>query len=96
MSQRGMKKWAPFQALPEQNSFTISIKSSKKQESEKELSEDQICEIESILNNYNNETLEIEYFNKTTHYITGTITKIDLIEKILYILLLKFSLFLPN
>lgn len=77
MSERGMKKWAPFSALPEQNSFIKRAKELHKQEIEPILSEDQIAEIEFILNSYENEYVEVAYFNKKMIYVYGYITKID-------------------
>jgi hypothetical protein len=85
MSERGMKKWAPFSALPEQNAFIKRAKELHQQEIEPTLSEDQIAEIEFILNNYENECVEITYFNKKTLHIYGYITKIDPINGVIKI-----------
>lgn len=85
MSERGMKKWAPFSALPEQNAFIKRAKELHQQEIEPTLSEDQIAEIEFILNNYENECVEITYFNKKTLHIYGYIKKIDPINGVIKI-----------
>ena len=85
MSERGMKKWAPFSALPEQNAFIKRAKELHQKEIEPTISEDQIAEIEFILNNYDNECLEVTYFNKKTLHIYGYITKIDPINGVIKI-----------
>ena len=77
MSERWMKKSAPFSALPEQNAYIKQAKENRLKEIEKEISDDQILEIEYILNNYSNEYVKINYFNKKTLYVYGFITKID-------------------
>ena len=75
MSDRGMKKWAPFSSLPEQSLYTKKVK--KEVIQEPIICDDLIYEIEYLLNNYNGEMLNIIYFDKEIKQIRGHIKKID-------------------
>ena len=76
MTNRGMKKWAPFSALSEQSLYINKVKN-RYLEKEKEICDDLIYQIEHILNNYQGEILNVYYFDNGSKKIIGTIKKID-------------------
>ena len=62
MSDRGIKKWAPYKSLEAQD-FTLKEHKEKVEKIEKPIISAEFAEeINNILVNYNNETLEIEYY----------------------------------
>lgn len=85
MSERGMKKWAPFSSLSEQENFLQKMIQYHKREQEPILSEDQIADIEYILNNYADSKLRIYYFDGRIRYVEGYINKIDSYNNIIYL-----------
>lgn len=85
MSERGMKKWAPFSSLSEQENFLQKMIQYRKREQEPILSEDQIADIEYILNNYADSKLRIYYFDGRIRYVEGYIDKIDSYNNIIYL-----------
>ena len=82
MSDRGMKKWAPYKSLVEQD-FTLKEQKNKVEKVEKPtISAEFAEEINEILVNYHGEELLIEYYrNGTIFSINDTIKKIDQYEK---------------
>lgn len=85
MSDRGIKKWAPFSALPEQNIYLKTVKENRYKEEEIILSEDQIEEINYILTNYTNKVVTITYFDNKIKQVSGIINKINANEDYLLI-----------
>lgn len=83
-NERGMKKWAPFSSLNEQESFLSKMLSERKKEHEQLLSDDQIEEIEYILNNCLSYKLKIYYYDNTLKSIEGYVDKIDNINNVLH------------
>ena len=75
MSERGMKKWAPFSSLPEQSLYTKKVKNITV--NEPVICDDLIYEIEYVLNHYNGELINVIYFDKDIKEIQGRIKKID-------------------
>ena len=75
MSDRGMKKWAPFSSLPEQSLYTTKVKNITV--NEPIICDDLIYEIEYVLNHYNGELINVIYFDKDIKEIQGRIKKID-------------------
>ena len=82
MSDRGIKKWAPYKSLTEQD-FTMKSQKEKDQKIEKPtISAEFAEEINDILVNYHNELLTIEYYrNGKILSISDRIKKIDTYER---------------
>ena len=82
MSDRGIKKWAPYKSLTEQD-FNMSKQKEKEEKIEKpKISADFAEEINEILVNYHGEGLTIGYYrNGKVLEITDRIKKIDTLEK---------------
>ena len=82
MSDRGIKKWAPYKSLPEQD-FTLKGHKEKEEKIEKPtISSEFAEEINNILVNYHGETLIIGYYkNGKILEVTDKIKKIDPYEK---------------
>ena len=90
MSDRGIKKWAPYKTLSEQD-FNMSKQKEKEQKIEKpKISADFAEEINEILVNYQGENLLIKYYkNGKILEVEGIIKKIDPYEKKLVLLTRK-------
>ena len=82
MSDRGIKKWAPYKSLSEQD-FTLKAHKEKEEKIEKPtISADFAEEINEILVNYHGECLNIKYYkNGKILEAKGIIKKIDPYEK---------------
>ena len=82
MSDRGIKKWAPYKTLEEQD-FTLKSHKEKEEKIEKPLISREFAEeINEILINYSGELLKIKYYkNGKILEITERIKRIDPIEK---------------
>lgn len=82
MSDRGIKKWAPYKTLSEQD-FELKRQKNKENFIEKPLiSQESAEEINEILVNYNSEPLRIGYYkNGKIIEIIDRIKKIDVYEK---------------
>lgn len=90
MSDRGIKKWAPYKTLEEQD-FTLSKHKEKEEKIEKPtISADFAEEINEILVNYQGENLLIKYYkNGKIIEVEGIIKKIDPYEKKIVLLTRK-------
>lgn len=78
MSDRGMKKWMPFNSLVEQKQYLRQMKQDINKIEPPLLSEDQTEDINNILCNYHGEVVEVHFFKKNKNFsIMGKITKID-------------------
>ena len=64
MSERGMKKWAPYKSLPEQEKYLRKLKEDQEKVSRPVMSSDEAEEINEILVNYAGEEILITYFLK--------------------------------
>ena len=82
MSDRGIKKWAPYKSLKEQD-FALKSHKEKDEFIEKpKISGDFADEINEILVNYHGETLTIKYYkNGKVIEIIDKIKKIDIYDK---------------
>ena len=82
MSDRGIKKWAPYKTLSEQD-FNMSRQKEKEEKIEKPtISADFAEEINEILVNYHGEELTISYYkNGKIMEVVDRIKKIDTFEK---------------
>lgn len=82
MSDRGIKKWAPYKTLSEQD-FTLKSHKEKEEKIEKPIISREFAEeINEILVNYHGETLIIGYYkNGKILEVEDKIKKIDPYEK---------------
>ena len=82
MSDRGIKKWAPYKTLDAQD-FTLKEHKEKEEKIEKPtISAEFAEEINEILVNYSGETLKISYYKDGKILeVTSQIKRIDIIEK---------------
>lgn len=85
MSERGMKKWAPFKSLVEQDK-NLKYTMSKREEIEKPLiSNEKAEEINYLLQNYDGRTLKFTiYKNKRLVEIENQIKRIDMFDRKIY------------
>lgn len=84
MSERGMKKWAPYKSLPEYNPKVIEMKKSRHKIEKPKLSSDEAEQINEILKNYHNQELELKYFKNSEIYkYIIYIKKIDIINRVI-------------
>ena len=63
MSDRGMKKWAPFVSLNEQKSELSKLTKKRKSQERPQISQDIIDKINLVFTNYSNEVVTIKYFH---------------------------------
>ena len=83
---RGMKKWAPYKSLNEQADFIKKMYYDKHKIERPKISNEVAEEINNILANYNNEILQITYYEDGYVYtIENSIYKIDIINKRIYL-----------
>ena len=83
---RGMKKWAPYKSLNEQADFIKKMYYDKHKIERPKISNEVAEEINNILTNYNNEILQITYYDDGYVYtIENSIYKIDIINKRIYL-----------
>lgn len=82
MSDRGMKKWAPYRSLIEQMPSLDKTKEKRSLKEKPLISNEEAEEINKILVNYSGEKLEISYFRNGKILVENiTIKKIDIYEK---------------
>ena len=82
MSDRGMKKWAPYKSLPEQEKYLKKLKEEQEKQVRPEISYDEMEEINEILVNYAGEEVIIAYWrNEKINTVSTTIKKIDVDNK---------------
>ena len=82
MSERGMKKWAPYKSLNEQENYLNKLHKNNEKVEKPKISSDQAEEINEILVNYHGEELIITFYrNEKIQSINSTIKKIDLENK---------------
>ena len=78
MSERGMKKWAPYKSLNEQENYLNKLHKDNEKVEKPKLSSDAAEEINEILVNYHGEELIITFYrNERIQSINSTIKKID-------------------
>lgn len=82
MSDRGIKKWAPYKSLVEQDYSLRKQKEDEKKIEKPTISREFAEEINEILVNYHGEPLTIEYYkNGKILTVSDKIKKIDSFEK---------------
>ena len=85
-TQRGMKKWQPFNALEHYDEYLDIIYHEKEKKAKPILSEEQINDINYALNIYNHDEVSIQYYKQGEILeITGIISKIDSQNQVLTI-----------
>ena len=78
MSERGMKKWAPYKSLNEQEDYLNRLHKNNEKVEKPRLSSDKAEEINEILVNYHGEELSITFYrNEKIQTICSVIKKID-------------------
>lgn len=86
MSDRGMKKWAPFASLIEQSVCLEEMRYKKNKTEKPKISNERAEKINSILANYQKEEVTITYFYDGYLYdVTGVIQRIDSSKRVLRI-----------
>ena len=97
MSDRGMKKWAPYASLIEQKGTIAKMKNHRVQVKKPQLSQDMAHEINDCLLRAKDQHVIIDYFFEgNKHCLSGIITKMNYEQKWLKIdqLTLSFDLIL--
>ena len=78
MSERGMKKWAPYKSLIEQEKYLKKASDNNEKQERPQISSDEAENINEILVNYHGEELEITYWrNEKINTISSILVKID-------------------
>ncbi len=78
MSERGMKKWAPYKSLIEQEKYLKKASQNNEKQVRPQISTDEAEQINEILVNYQGEELEITYWrNEKLNTIASILVKID-------------------
>ena len=86
MSDRGMKKWAPFSSLIEQSTCLEKMLYERNKIEKPSISQDKAEEINRILSNYHKQEVVITYyFDGYLYTIKTRIKNINLNEKCLYL-----------
>ena len=82
MSERGMKKWAPYKSLNEQEDYLNRLHKEQSKVERPRISSDEAENINEILVNYHGEELIITYWrNDKINTISTVLAKIDPINK---------------
>lgn len=82
MSDRGMKKWAPYKALAEQAPALQKARESKVKIEKPLISNEEAEEINEILQTYHGQPLLVKYYrNEKIHEEEIVIARIDIYEK---------------
>ena len=82
MSDRGMKKWAPFSSLIEQATCLEKMRYEKNKIEKPDISSDVAEKINYILVNCINEEIEVLFFyNGYIYIVKSTLLKVDKIQK---------------
>ena len=82
MSERGMKKWAPYKSLIEQEKYLKKAKSDNNKQVRPQISSDEAEIINEILTNYQGEELLITYWrNEKINTVSSILKKIDVDNK---------------
>ena len=82
MSERGMKKWAPYKSLNEQENYLNKLHQNQNKVERPRISSDEADNINEILVNYHGEELLIEYWrNEKINTVSSVLSKIDPVNK---------------
>ena len=78
MSERGMKKWAPYKSLIEQEKYLKKASQNNEKQVRPQISSDEAENINEILVNYHGEELNITFWrNEKLNTIASILVKID-------------------
>ena len=78
MSERGMKKWAPYKSLIEQEKYLKKASQKNEKQERPQISSDEAENINEILVNYHGEELEISYWrHDKINTISSILVKVD-------------------
>ena len=78
MSERGMKKWAPYKSLNEQEDYLKKLHNKQEKMERPSIPSDEADNINEILVNYHGEELLIEYWrNDKINTVSSILSKID-------------------
>ena len=78
MSERGMKKWAPYKSLNEQEDYLKKLHNKQEKAERPSISSDEADNINEILVNYHGEELLIAYWrNDKINTVSSILSKID-------------------
>lgn len=81
MSDRGMKKWAPYASLIEQSTILNEMFYNKNKKEKPSISNERATKINKILTNYYGKTLKIKYYYDGYVYeISTSIKRVDSIN----------------
>lgn len=83
MSGRGIKKWAPFQGLEDQEQTLLRVKRKHEALPEPTLSDDQEAEIDQALQTCLNRKMKVVYYRDNLKNEIGIVTRIDRLEQTL-------------
>jgi len=84
MSDRGMKKWAPYKSLPEHDPKIIEMEKNRQYIERPQISSDKAEEINEILTNYHGQLLHVKYYKMgKIKEADLTIVKIDINNKLI-------------
>lgn len=84
MNERGMVKWAPFNAVINGKTVLLTIMEEKSKINKPILSEDQIIELENIIIDAYQKSIDVEityYKDNKSNKLIGQITKLDSVNK---------------
>lgn len=82
MSERGMKKWAPYKSLNEQEDYLKKLHNKQEKIERPSISSDEADNINEVLVNYHGEELLIEYWrNDKINTVSSILSKIDPVNK---------------
>lgn len=86
MSDRGMKKYAPFASLIEQSTYLEEMRYQKNKTDKPKISSERAEKINTVLTNYHKEEITITYFKDGYLYdVKGIIQKIDTNKRVVKI-----------
>ncbi len=92
MSDRGMKKWAPYASLIEQKGTISRMKNHREKVKKPQISQDMANEINACLLRANGQNVVISYFLEgNKHEISGIVSKMNYDQKWLMISEFKLS-----
>lgn len=82
MSDRGMKKWAPYASLIEQSTILEEMFYEKNKKVKPSISNERAEKINQILSNYQGQTLKIKYYYEGYLYEVSVVLKrVDALNK---------------
>ena len=82
MSNRGMKKWAPYASLVEQSTILHEMFYEKGKKDKPSISSERAAKINQILSNYHGETLKISYYyDGYVYQLISPVKRVDIYNR---------------